>query len=398
MYIALSIHCLFAQEGWTIVRGNQLDRNHAVMFSDSLNGAIIGSEVLRTQNGGKDWVPTYSYQSNSFAVAVRDSVTWFRGGTAWKIEKTMNAGKDWVLKHTDWRGQNPMSIQALHFDQQGQGWAVGGNYVLRSSDSGENWYFHDSSNFPFWNIRFNKKKGIIIGEYHSILISYDGGDHWYKKTIPAPAYKGVYIKDTSNILIGGYDGIVLYSTNGGEDWIEVNNNLQYKHIVSFFFITENIGWAIGSNGLIMYSHNGGKSWVEQNSKTLAALRSMFFMDSVKGWVVGDSGIVLSTTSGGVVTTVSNRMIDQFTRFDVVQNYPNPFNPATTIRFSIPGPMHVTLKVHDCLGRVIETLVDEQKSIGVHSAGFNGSDYGSGVYFYSLTAGGSTAIKKMTLVK
>ncbi|MDD8018977.1 MAG: T9SS type A sorting domain-containing protein [Bacteroidota bacterium] len=83
---------------------------------------------------------------------------------------------------------------------------------------------------------------------------------------------------------------------------------------------------------------------------------------------------------------------------LTQNYPNPFNPSTTINYQLPVNGFVTLKIYDVLGREIATLVNEQISPGNHSAVWNASSFSSGVYFYRLTAGNYTNIKRMILVK
>ena len=86
------------------------------------------------------------------------------------------------------------------------------------------------------------------------------------------------------------------------------------------------------------------------------------------------------------------------KFELLQNYPNPFNPTTTIKYQIPENEFVSLKIYDVLGNEISTLVNENKSIGSYEVSFNASDLTSGVYFYKLTAGKLTQIKKMMLVK
>ncbi len=94
-------------------------------------------------------------------------------------------------------------------------------------------------------------------------------------------------------------------------------------------------------------------------------------------------------------------------FAMQQNYPNPFNPSTTIRFDIPesaaGGVPVTLEIFNLRGQRIRTLIDEHRGPGSHSAQWNGrNDYGesvsSGVYFYRVTAGKFSSIRKMVLLK
>jgi hypothetical protein len=85
-------------------------------------------------------------------------------------------------------------------------------------------------------------------------------------------------------------------------------------------------------------------------------------------------------------------------FKLNQNYPNPFNPSTQINYSIPSNGFVTLKVYDMLGREIKELVNEYKEAGNYNVTFDGSNLSSGLYFYKLTAGNYSDVKKMTLIK
>ncbi len=82
-------------------------------------------------------------------------------------------------------------------------------------------------------------------------------------------------------------------------------------------------------------------------------------------------------------------------FNLSQNYPNPFNPSTKIRFSIPadsrlrGNDRLELKVFDILGREIASLIpggQEGLSPGTYEVEFKGTNYSSGVYYYTLVVG------------
>jgi hypothetical protein len=85
-------------------------------------------------------------------------------------------------------------------------------------------------------------------------------------------------------------------------------------------------------------------------------------------------------------------------FSLNQNYPNPFNPSTVISYQLPVISEVTLKVYDILGNEMATLVDEYKPAGKYEVEFNAEILTNGVYFYRLTAGEYTAVKKMIFLK
>ena len=87
------------------------------------------------------------------------------------------------------------------------------------------------------------------------------------------------------------------------------------------------------------------------------------------------------------------------------SYPNPCNPSTTINYRIAGFTRVHLAIYDTKGRLVRTLVDEEKAprAGGFSVVWNGRDNedqvaSSGVYFYRLTAGQFSQTKKLVLIK
>ncbi|RPH91924.1 MAG: T9SS C-terminal target domain-containing protein, partial [Calditrichaeota bacterium] len=90
--------------------------------------------------------------------------------------------------------------------------------------------------------------------------------------------------------------------------------------------------------------------------------------------------------------------------ELFQNYPNPFNPTTTIPYQLSKASHVKLSIHNFLGQLVITLVDEPQAAGYHAAIWNGNDtnakpMASGVYFYQLQTGNnSVQTNKLVLTK
>lgn len=157
------------------------------------------------------------------------------------------------------------------------------------------------------------------------------------------------------------------------------------------------------------------AYYSASAGTPAMLRNRV-IDLTDTFAVGDTILVRFRffADGFVVAwgwLVDNIVVDPGTSTDVelprrlalAQNVPNPFNPQTAISFSLPQRGEVSLKVFDVRGRLVNTLVQEEREAGAHSVVWDGKDAAgvqaaSGVYLYRLVAGEQTLQQKMTLVK
>ncbi len=88
------------------------------------------------------------------------------------------------------------------------------------------------------------------------------------------------------------------------------------------------------------------------------------------------------------------------------NAPNPFSGMTTIRFAIPSPSPVDLKIYDVRGRLVKDVLNSAAGAmapGMHEVRWDGRDnnrhkVASGVYFYRLSAGHLSATRKMVMLR
>jgi hypothetical protein len=75
-------------------------------------------------------------------------------------------------------------------------------------------------------------------------------------------------------------------------------------------------------------------------------------------------------------------------FALLQSRPNPFRSSTTISFDLPEVSPVRLRIFDITGRLIKTMVDEEREAGRHALPWRGDDdlgrsVVPGIYFYRL---------------
>lgn len=85
-------------------------------------------------------------------------------------------------------------------------------------------------------------------------------------------------------------------------------------------------------------------------------------------------------------------------------WPNPARERTRLAYSLPqGPARVRLRIHGADGRVVRTLVDDERPAGPGSAEWDGADdrggrVPAGLYFVSLDALGRNLTRKLAVVR
>ncbi len=123
------------------------------------------------------------------------------------------------------------------------------------------------------------------------------------------------------------------------------------------------------------------------------------------------GEVLITAVGkGTMPDVVYDETASIEKFKLEQNYPNPFgknsvgdNDYTVIKFYLPKPGNVELRIFNSIGEEIKTLVRQYHSTGNYEVLWDGkNNYGievpSGIYLYQMRFGGFQSAKKMVLLR
>jgi hypothetical protein len=224
------------------------------------------------------------------------------------------------------------------------------------------------------------------------------------------------------------DIFFIRSTDGGTTWggeKRVNNDLTQTHQffpwmtvdpltghIYFVFYDRRATTGNATDVYVARSTNGGDSFTnfKVSASTFTPQSGVFFGDytgiaAYNGkvypiWMRMD-GSALSVWTALItdtVTTAAGEPAGEPESFRLEQNYPNPFNPSTMIVYHLPQSGHVRLEVTDVLGRTVDTLVDGDQPAGPSTVAWNPAGLPSGVYFYTLVAGGRRETRRAVLVR
>ncbi len=221
-------------------------------------------------------------------------------------------------------------------------------------------------------------------------------------------WRAKYFRTTDFSFTGSFSQSTLFGSTTAETYPP---EIMGKRATNTFYLSM-IHWGSGADSLQYLVITGTTgAWPTNILKMNPSFLLTGSISPKPGFrnVSGDSCFVIYNESGpyhvwasagcsGSVNSVGNNNNIIPDNYELTQNYPNPFNPVTAIRFSIPKDQFVKLSIYDVTGREVAILVNEVKKAGSYIVEFNAGDLVSGVYFYKLTAGEFSSVKKMVLVK
>lgn len=128
--------------------------------------------------------------------------------------------------------------------------------------------------------------------------------------------------DASNGWAVGTKGLILKTSNGGNDWQPLEEDLTQVPLFYVYFKNANLGWIAGF-GVVLHTQDGGKNWISQESNTDMIIRNGYFINDSTGWLVGGLGgifgegsVILHTKDAGnhwkhQTAPVNNPLMDVF---------------------------------------------------------------------------------------
>mgnify|MGYP002348093208 CR=1 FL=1 len=437
-------HCIAANgDSVYVVWYDNRDGNNEIYFKKSSDGGINWSSDIRlTSNAGNSAYPSISISGNVIFIVWQDNRD---GNNEIYYKKSEDCGNTWGsdirLTNNIYISTNPSSVisgQSIHIiwndtrvDQMNER-----VFYKKSLNTCNNWsndtnLTDQSYSFPSISMSNN----VVSLAWDKIIASgciyynksENNGTNWnvneqisggnYLSALPSISSNGsnIYLVWEDN-RTGDYSIYYSKSNNNGSNW---GSNLLLTSSTAGTFrpqvfangVFVNLVWYDyrDGNAEIYYklSQNSGANWITDTRLTNSTGSSINPSIAVSGNTVhvvwydnrdGNSEIYYKRNPNGNITGVNNGAENILERFSLSQNYPNPFNPTTKIKIEIPKSSFVKLIVYDVLGKEVARLVNEKLNAGMYMYDWNASNYSSGIYFYRLTSGDFTELKKMVLIK
>jgi photosystem II stability/assembly factor-like uncharacterized protein len=411
----------------------------------NLFAATDGHGVFSSTDAGVSWTPS----STGLACAEVSALTVTPPGTIVAgiygagIARTTDQGLSW---HPANQGLTCTYVLSLACDAAGAVYAgTLCDGVFRSSDDGQRWIWITPSlgRVAVSSLAIDSRGWIFAGVVgQGIHRSTDEGTGWTRVwTDPSLRNVGALaVLPDGSLLAGADNGMALYSDDGGDTWSLSPCLAGARDPVSCLAVSTDSLFAAVGDTLCAAAFVAGVTprWLRVSSypvdgaiTALAAERSSLsrlyvgradagvveVLRESGAWFVKDpeslkvrslaldsmNGIYAGTAASGVsvaskvVVEVDAQPIVPTTLPTLAMNYPNPFVASTTLRVRIPQAMHVRLRVHDCLGRIVAVLIDGVLKPGAHTLSWSAEGCVPGIYFGTLDAGGQHVTRAMLLV-
>lgn len=306
------LHSADFGSNWDIVDTGSKNGLFSVSFaSDKKTGWIVGQggTIQKTADGGKTWKdqggkvfmsddcrasggdPDATDESDKcplaplFAISVIDAQNAVAIGDRSTITVTHNGGTTW----------NTSTLRPLTADNQDQNAGIA---------------FEDP---VLYDVQFlNQQTGFVVGEFGKILKTTDGGATWHDKQaslvgqdyfdiMELPTFFDIDFRNETEGYVVGLEGKVAHTTDGGETWNWLPNNVK-EYDAPFYsvdLLQNGSVWAVGGSGQAIYSARGaqlGKGAL--GTRVTNWIRDVEFLDDNTGWMVGGFGFIMNTTDGG----------------------------------------------------------------------------------------------------
>ncbi|MBA4406784.1 hypothetical protein C0389_05870 [bacterium] len=318
---------------WTYLAQAEANKTYEysydICFKDANNGLSAGgatksSNILRTTDGGLNWVPLNTpsaFQVNRL-FAFGDNVIAVTSSSS--LLKSTNFGTSWELL-TPISNTTMTKLFAVNNNVIYAGGQKG--VIIKTTDGGNSW----KSSFQVANnvcININglyfisETLGYSANSYGMIAKTTDGGTTWTavkKDTTAATVTNNAVAFTSANVgfVVGqaASNVDVIYKTTDGGATFTSTKSIVLATLNAVAFYNAQSGIAVGAKMKAVYTKDGGATWTASTitgvptAAAANALNGVTFISATEAIAVGDK-VSIMTTDGGVTWNYINVTIAQ----------------------------------------------------------------------------------------
>jgi photosystem II stability/assembly factor-like uncharacterized protein len=378
---------------WISVQSGLRSSQFGVHFSDNQNGISCGNNgsIYKTSNGGNTFSSLNSGVTTRLTgiQKIKNTTTIYSSGFAGVVLKSTNDGTTWTSLPTGITSD----LHGLHFANKDTGIAIGkSGVIIKTLNGGATWSVVPTTFTTNLNRVVIKDVNVYIasdtaqGPQGVFYKSHNLGQTFSTINIPSMPqnFKGIhFINDSVGRLCGTF-GTILKTQNYGQTWVpELVNTTDDFFGVSF--ADNQKGIAVGAYGLTFETADGGQTWNQNLSVVSVDLYDVSYPNMNNGWGVGRVGAVAKYTNSYIITAINENQLSTSS----VNIYPNPSNGL--INFSNKIGIDA-IELYDNLGKLIES-----KNINSFQSTYEmPNGLSTGIYFLKFKSDKESITKKIIL--
>lgn len=340
--------------------------------------SVNANLLLKTTDGGLSWDTSSFTNAGTYNMHFVDHSTGFVSGMAAFITgptffKTSDCGITW--QPMNFSAGAPYFNTDVFFLDKDTGFVTDGSTVAKTTDGGNNFqilnvaagdkindiYFKDHHT-GFAAVLHISPGSSLFTENHIYKTS-DQGATWVlvhsdndmgnNSFVFAGIIEIFFVNDSFGIAVGG-EGKMLKTTDGGNTWINVPNNLNDYDISDVEFLTEQEGY-ICYAGKIYYTGDGMQTWIKQADSS-HDYYAVDMVDKHLGYAAGHG--IFKTSNGGGLTSVSAPYKHPL----FISIYPNPATEQVVLQYE--DLLIHEIKLMDISGKVVRQYPSSVKVLDI----------------------------------
>ncbi|MFA5033868.1 MAG: C1 family peptidase [bacterium] len=422
---------------WNIPASQALGTDYKIRITSTTNSSILDESnsyfsvtgpalTVTTPNGGENWATgsTCAIKWSTSGVSGNVKIDLYKAGVLNKtiISSTSNSGTyNWAIPTTqtlgtDYKVRVTSVSNTSIWDESNSNFIISvPNITVVTPNGGENWT-QGSVNAIKWstagvtgNIKIELYKA---GVFKLSITGSTGNTGTYNWTIPTAQAIGadykIKITSVSNTAISDQSNnnfsisaptITVVTPNGGESWTRGTvNAVKWTTVGLSGYVKIDLYKAgVFKNTIInSVSNTGTYNWTIPTAQVVGADYKIKITSS-SNTTVSDQ----SNNNFSIVAAAKANMPKVISEYKLYQSSPNPAKGQVLISYQVPVKTSVSLKIYDRSGRLVKTLINEEKTMGYYEVNWNRKDDAGnvlpqGVYLYRLETKGFRTAKELIL--